>query len=410
MEVINTKEEFSTFVDSVKNEAGYKQPLGFGICKVDLSRVNPDEDLTANFLVSNWNENNGSAAVFQKVVQNLPSNILHQSENELVVNIDLEFTNSALALFNPFREEATGDNHLNVQAMNILNGIMNHQDFEGFKEENGIAYRLIMIYEDTVVETVTGAYLKLDALSKSKVKLRSLNLNGVFGILKRLAWVGNTPFELEWLKANEMQLKAVNRYPAIESVDKFPRYLHHIIPDENIRILDDSKVRYGAQLAKGTVIMPGASYVNFNAGTEGPSMVEGRISSSAIVGAGSDVGGGASILGVLSGTDGDPITIGKNCLLGANSVTGIPLGDGCIVDAGIAILSKTPVHVTDTQLTKIQEANPDSDIGRKSVTDDGFYAFEFSGLNGLHFRQNATTGQMVVFRSTREVKLNEDLH
>ena len=104
MEVINTKEEFSTFVDSVKNEAGYKQPLGFGICKVDLSRMNPDEDLTANFLVSNWNENNGSAAVFQKVVQNLPGNILHQSDNELVVNVDLEFTNSALALFNPFRE------------------------------------------------------------------------------------------------------------------------------------------------------------------------------------------------------------------------------------------------------------------------------------------------------------------
>jgi 2,3,4,5-tetrahydropyridine-2-carboxylate N-succinyltransferase len=135
-------------------------------------------------------------------------------------------------------------------------------------------------------------------------------------------------------------------------------------------------------------------------------MVEGRISSSAIVGDGSDVGGGASILGVLSGTDGNPITIGKNTLLGANSVTGIPLGDGCIVDAGIAILAGTKVQITPDQLAHIRTANPSTTIKEASV----FKGSELSGLNGLHFRQDSQNGALIVRRSIREVKLNADLH
>ncbi len=135
-------------------------------------------------------------------------------------------------------------------------------------------------------------------------------------------------------------------------------------------------------------------------------MVEGRISSSAIVGAGSDVGGGASILGVLSGTDGNPISIGENTLLGANSTCGIPLGDACIIDGGIAIFAGTKVKVAPEELEKIKAANPDATLGEKTL----FRADEFQGLNGLHFRQDSTTGEYIVRRSTREVKLNEDLH
>jgi 2,3,4,5-tetrahydropyridine-2,6-dicarboxylate N-succinyltransferase len=151
--------------------------------------------------------------------------------------------------------------------------------------------------------------------------------------------------------------------------------------------------------------MPGASYINFNAGTTGSVMVEGRISSSAIVGAGSDVGGGASILGVLSGTDGNPISIGKNTLLGANSTCGIPLGDGCIIDAGLAILEGTKVGIHPKELTKIQEVNT-------GLTTDGeiFKGKSLAGLNGLHFRQNSLTGEITASRSTREIKLNADLH
>jgi 2,3,4,5-tetrahydropyridine-2-carboxylate N-succinyltransferase len=201
-------------------------------------------------------------------------------------------------------------------------------------------------------------------------------------------------------------MKLNGTYPQIDAVDKFPRYLQHVIPADNTRILEASKVRMGAQLAAGTTVMPGASYINFNAGTLGPVMVEGRISSSAIVGAGSDVGGGASILGVLSGTDGNPISIGKNTLLGANSTCGIPLGDACIIDGGVAIFAGTKVKIAAEELAKILKANPEANLDYKTT----FRADEFQGLNGLHFRQDSTTGAVLVKRSTREVVLNEDLH
>jgi 2,3,4,5-tetrahydropyridine-2-carboxylate N-succinyltransferase len=140
-------------------------------------------------------------------------------------------------------------------------------------------------------------------------------------------------------------------------------------------------------------------------------MVEGRISSSVVVGKGSDVGGGASILGVLSGTNGNPVSIGENTLLGANSVTGIPLGDGCIVDAGIAILEGTKIGVSGVELAKISEANPKAKL-KKAGTDElvFFKGLELAGLNGIHFRQNSVNGMIVATRSKREIKLNSELH
>ena len=210
---------------------------------------------------------------------------------------------------------------------------------------------------------------------------------------------------------HEVELKLRGEYPIIESVDKFPRYLSHVIPADNTRVLDASNVPMGAQLHAGTTIMPGASYVNFNAGTTGAVMVEGRISSSVIVGKGSDVGGGASILGVLSGTNGNPVSIGENTLLGANSVTGIPLGDGCIVDAGIAILEGTKVGISAQELAKIAEANPKANLKKAEKADVVFFkGLDLAGLHGIHFRQNSLNGMIVASRSKREIKLNSELH
>jgi len=237
--------------------------------------------------------------------------------------------------------------------------------------------------------------------------LREICLDGAFGALPNVAWSNGQPIELDYLREFEIELKLSGEYPHIDFVDKFPRFLQHIIPADNTRILDTSKVRFGAQLAAGTTVMPGASYINFNAGTTGVSMVEGRISSSAIVGDGSDVGGGASILGVLSGTDGNPISIGKNCLLGANSVCGIPLGDGCIIDAGLAILEGTKIGIYPAELEKIVEANPSL---KGKISGEIFKGKQLAFLNGLHFRQNSLTGEITASRSTREVKLNADLH
>jgi 2,3,4,5-tetrahydropyridine-2-carboxylate N-succinyltransferase len=209
-------------------------------------------------------------------------------------------------------------------------------------------------------------------------------------------------------------MKLTGTYPVVEFVDKFPRYLQHIIPPKNTRILDTSRVRFGAQLAPGTTVMPGASYINFNAGTLGVAMVEGRISSSAIVGAETDVGGGASILGLLSGGNSTPITIGKKCLLGANSVTGIPLGDGCIVDAGATVLAGTRVFMSDDTLAALNAVNPERDIAAQSIKSQNslreFKASALSGCNGLHFRVDSETGRMTVKRSRRKVLLNADLH
>ncbi|HHH72403.1 MAG TPA: 2,3,4,5-tetrahydropyridine-2,6-carboxylate N-succinyltransferase, partial [Sulfuricurvum sp.] len=145
--------------------------------------------------------------------------------------------------------------------------------------------------------------------------------------------------------------------------------------------------------------------INCNAGTTGVSMVGGRISSAAIVGDGSDVGGGASILGVLSGTDGNPISVGRNCLLGANSVCGIPLGDACIIDAGISVLEGTKYIIEPEELEKIKAANPGVEL-----EGDWFKGKDLAGLNGIHFRQDSFTGEMIALRSRREVKLNADLH
>ena len=161
----------------------------------------------------------------------------------------------------------------------------------------------------------------------------------------------------------------------------------------------------GAAVHPGTVIMPGAAYINFNAGTTGGVMVEGRVSSSVVVGEGSDVGGGASILGVLSGTNGNPVSIGKHCLLGANSVTGVPLGDNCIVDAGIAVLEGTKVYISGSEREKLAKLNPEFKFEAEI-----YKALELGGLNGLHFRQNSQTGQITASASKRAIKLNEALH
>jgi 2,3,4,5-tetrahydropyridine-2,6-dicarboxylate N-succinyltransferase len=398
MEILETESAFKACVQEIQNTTGYKNPLGFGICRVDFGQLDSSKILQATYPHINWNENFGSAAIFIKSAQE-QGFAVDFTADEVIIPVTLKFLEGCLNAFTPYSDEAYGDAHKNIQ---VISALYNQIKERGMREGE---FRLVILFNDVACTSVEGTYLKLYALSTSKAPLRSLNLNGAFGALHNVAWSDGQPIELEWLRENEIELKFGNEYPKIDFVDKFPRFLQHIIPANNTRILDDSKVRFGAQLHAGTTIMPGASYVNFNAGTTGVSMVEGRISSSAIVGDGSDVGGGASILGVLSGTDGIPVTIGKNTLLGANSVTGIALGDGCIVDAGIAVLAGTKFSASAEELAKIQEANPS-----KALSGNSFKGKDLVGLNGIHYRQDSTTGELLIRRSTREVKLNADLH
>jgi 2,3,4,5-tetrahydropyridine-2-carboxylate N-succinyltransferase len=398
MQTIQTTEAFKALIDNIKSSTpNYRDPLAFGICRVDLGQLNVEKTLQATYPLINWDENFGSAAIFIKALSEQGVEV-DFNESEVVCTINATFLKSCLNAFTPYADEAHGDAHKNIQVVSALyTQIMNNGSLEG-------EFKVTFIFDDAPLKSVEATYLKLYALSQAKVGLREICLDGAFGALPNVAWSNGQPIELEYLREFEIELKLANEYPHIDFVDKFPRFLQHIIPADNTRILDTSKVRFGAQLAAGTTVMPGASYINFNAGTTGSVMVEGRISSSAIVGAGSDVGGGAAILGVLSGTDGNPISIGKNCLLGANSTCGIPLGDGCIIDAGIAILEGTKVGIYPAELEKIKEVN------KVNIEGEIFKGKQLAFLNGLHFRQNSMTGEITASRSTREIKLNADLH
>ncbi|EAK3077276.1 2,3,4,5-tetrahydropyridine-2,6-carboxylate N-succinyltransferase [Campylobacter jejuni] len=386
--MINTKEDFLLLIKQIEQKSGYKKPKAFGIARLDRGQLNKNKILQASFALINYEQNFGSAAIMLEAFMQRGVEIDFNA-SEFVQTLKLEDIDFALSCFKPFLEE---EGHQNIDLLKIIK--------DKFKDDE---FAFVCLFEDKEPLSVESVYLKLYLLSTKKVPLRSINLNGAFGLLSNVAWSDDKPIELEYLRANEMRLKMSNQYPKIDFVDKFPRFLSHIIPEDNTRILESSKVRMGASLAAGTTIMPGASYVNFNAGTTGACMVEGRISSSAIVGEGSDVGGGASILGVLSGTSGNAISVGKACLLGANSVTGIPLGDNCIVDAGIAVLEGTKFLLKDAE--ELAKLNPYFNFDKEI-----YKGLELKGLNGLHFRQDSISGAMIVVLNKKAVKLNEALH
>ncbi|EAH5317704.1 tetrahydrodipicolinate N-succinyltransferase N-terminal domain-containing protein [Campylobacter jejuni] len=386
--MINTKEDFLLLIKQIEQKSGYKKPKAFGIARLDRGQLNKNKILQASFALINYEQNFSSAAIMLEAFMQRGVEIDFNA-SEFVQTLKLEDIDFALSCFKPFLEE---EGHQNIDLLKIIK--------DKFKDDE---FAFVCLFEDKEPLSVESVYLKLYLLSTKKVPLRSINLNGAFGLLSNVAWSDDKPIELEYLRANEMRLKMSNQYPKIDFVDKFPRFLSHIIPEDNTRILESSKVRMGASLAAGTTIMPGASYVNFNAGTTGACMVEGRISSSAIVGEGSDVGGGASILGVLSGTSGNAISVGKACLLGANSVTGIPLGDNCIVDAGIAVLEGTKFLLKDAE--ELAKLNPYFNFDKEI-----YKGLELKGLNGLHFRQDSISGAMIVALNKKAVKLNEALH
>ncbi|HEG5434181.1 TPA: 2,3,4,5-tetrahydropyridine-2,6-carboxylate N-succinyltransferase [Campylobacter coli] len=386
--MINTKEDFLLLIKQIEQKSGYKKPKAFGIARLDRGQLNKNKILQASFALINYEQNFGSAAIMLEAFMQRGVEIDFNA-SEFVQTLKLEDIDFALSCFKPFLEE---EGHQNIDLLKIIK--------DKFKDDE---FAFVCLFEDKEPLSVESVYLKLYLLSTKKVPLRSINLNGAFGLLSNVAWSDDKPIELEYLRANEMRLKMSNQYPKIDFVDKFPRFLSHIIPEDNTRILESSKVRMGASLAAGTTIMPGASYVNFNAGTTGACMVEGRISSSAIVGEGSDVGGGASILGVLSGTSGNAISVGKACLLGANSVTGFPLGDNCIVDAGIAVLEGTKFLLKDRE--ELAKLNPYFDFSKEI-----YKGIELKGLNGLHFRQDSIRGAMIVSLNKKAIKLNEALH
>lgn len=232
------------------------------------------------------------------------------------------------------------------------------------------------------------AYLRLHLLSHRLVKPHGQSLDGIFGLLANVVWTSVGPCAVEGFELTRGKLKAKYGTLTVYSVDKFPRMVDYVIPS-GVRIADADRVRLGAHLASGTTIMH-EGFVNFNAGTLGASMVEGRISAGVVVGDGTDVGGGASIMGTLSGGGKEVISIGEKCLLGANSGLGISLGNNCVIEAGTYITAAAKVTLPDGQVVK---------------------AGTLSGANDLLFRRNSLTGGLeAVMRTGTWGGLNSVLH
>jgi 2,3,4,5-tetrahydropyridine-2-carboxylate N-succinyltransferase len=231
------------------------------------------------------------------------------------------------------------------------------------------------------------AYLRLHLLSTRLIHPHGLNLDGLFGLLANVVWTNHGPCPVENFESVRLRLRA--RGPVtVYGVDKFPRMVDYVLPT-GVRIADADRVRLGAHLASGTTVMH-EGFVNFNAGTLGTSMVEGRISAGVVVGNGSDVGGGSSIMGTLSGGGKETITIGERCLVGANAGVGISLGDDCVVEAGLYVTAGTKVTLPDGTVTK---------------------ARALSGQNGILLRRNSTTGTVeAVPRKGTGIELNAALH
>ncbi|MGV1036040.1 MAG: 2,3,4,5-tetrahydropyridine-2,6-dicarboxylate N-succinyltransferase [Candidatus Nanopelagicales bacterium] len=232
------------------------------------------------------------------------------------------------------------------------------------------------------------AYLRLHLLSNRLVIPRSINLDGIFGLLANVAWTNLGPVSLDDLAATRMRAYGKGQHLTVYGVDKFPRMTDYVVPS-GVRIADADRVRLGAHLAEGTTVMH-EGFCNFNAGTLGASMVEGRISAGVVVGDGSDVGGGASIMGTLSGGGSEVISIGTGCLIGANAGVGISLGNDSVVEAGCYITAGSKITLPDGLVVKGKE---------------------LSGASNMLFRRNSVSGALeAVTRSGTWGGLNDALH
>ena len=283
------------------------------------------------------------------------------------------------------------ENYSDLEAM-LKDSPEGHSLKENFEKELSINKnkRLVIhqINKDEAVKNICDAYLKLYLLSLRIAKPNSLNLDGIFANLPNNAWTNFGPIDPEELDA--FRLEHENTY--VKSVDKFPCMTDYIVPN-GVRIADGSRIRLGAYLAEGTTIMH-EGFVNFNAGTLGTAMIEGRISAGVVIGKNSDLGGGCSTMGTLSGGNDIRISVGEDCLLGANSGLGIPLGDRCIVEAGLYLTGGSKVEVLNAKGELIEVTK----------------AANLSSKSDLLFIRNSLTGSIQCKPNHKNVQLNETLH
>lgn len=384
---MGTVEAFKNYVNDVESSENYHRPIAFGI---GIRKKRKDKTLEVFYPYINYETAYGTAAVLQDVTN-------HRGNTNGYVDLNHKQVKSGLQKFQAFRGD--GQKHVNIELLDVLTDV--YRDVRTYHEVDVIVY--FLFDKDGAVETAEEGYFKTQCLSQLKVKPHGINVNGIFGKMNNVAWTNKGPILPEDLAAQKMYWTFKGEELVVSHVDKFPYLVNFHVP-EGVRVVSGAKARLGAHLSPGTTIMP-AGYVNFNAGTLGSAMIEGRVSAGVVVGEDSDIGGGSSIMGTLSGGNKNVISIGKNCLLGANAGTGISLGDGCTVAAGVYL----------TAASKISLYNGDKqpvDLKGKVVAEgeNVVKGIELNGKSYLLYLQDSLTGKIVARPNKKQIELNESLH
>lgn len=271
----------------------------------------------------------------------------------------------------------------------------------GEKEHAALAERMAtserpcvatVLESDGAPTSVPAAYLKLHLLSHRLVKPHGTNLDGAFGVLPNVAWTNRGAVDLSELAEQQLDARLHGELLEVNCIDKFPKMTDYVVPT-GVRIADTARVRLGAYVGEGTTVMH-EGFINFNAGTIGPGMIEGRVSAGVTIGANSDLGGGCSTMGTLSGGGNIIISVGEQCLIGANAGIGIPLGDRCIVESGLYVTAGTKVTMLDAQRDAVETLS----------------ARELQGMSDLLFRRNSLSGAVECLSNKTAVQLNAELH
>ncbi|OAN14043.1 2,3,4,5-tetrahydropyridine-2,6-dicarboxylate N-succinyltransferase [Photobacterium jeanii] len=251
---------------------------------------------------------------------------------------------------------------------------------------------MVILASDEQPTSVSEAFLKLQLISHRLVKPHGVVLDGVFGLLHNIAWTNQGAIDLPELADRQIEARLNGETLTVDCVDKFPKMVDYVVPT-GVRIADTSRVRLGAHVGEGTTVMH-EGFINFNAGTTGVSMVEGRISAGVVVGDGSDIGGGASIMGTLSGGGKVVVSIGENSLLGANAGLGFPMGDRCTIESGLYVTAGSKVRMLDADGKEVEVVK----------------ARDLAGKPDLLFRRNSMTGQIECLTNKTAIELNSELH
>jgi len=363
-----TLDTFKSLVTSVEGRPGYQRPAAFalGIASYAIGERRPDQGtriLDTFYPVVNREENFGACAMLAEITG--------WKGGPATFELSADQLGAALAHFAPFIGD--GHRHANIDVLQELTQLCDIDVGHGIAIPRRAVVTFVPDLQAKAHDT-HDAYLRLQLLSQRKAKPNTLNLDGLFGLLNNVVWTDKGPFDLESFERIRLHLKVRGTELRVFAIDKFPRMADYVIPS-GVRLADADRARLGAHLAEGTTVMH-EGFCNFNAGTLGKSMVEGRISQGVVVGNGSDIGGGASIMGTLSGGGKTVISIGENSLLGANCGLGIPLGANCTVEAGLYLTAGSKVRLL-----------PEGQVVK---------AAELAGKDDLLFRRNSLNGAIEV--------------